>query len=216
MADTVKKQKTTIEWLMMLKEPYRSQAIGNNSEAYLSTRADSISNAITHGFSWLGSPEGLEYWGLVYDNIEEYLASPQTKKEDAPQPVSEDINLTLGGHGTAAPSQSWEPIKEIPRRVMVKEHPDDEWREAELLADLTQFGIEKKDWPYIARVPKHGVGFLLCFDMMEMDEFTKKPMSLRAFAATEYIPFGSPYSEKLDDLFEDYQAYLKEFKNKAQ
>ena len=94
---------------------------------------------------------------------------------------------------------------------MVKEHPDDEWQEAELLADLTQFGIEKKDWPYIARVPEFEVGHSQFCEMMEMDEFTKKPMSLRVFAATEYIPFGSPYSEKLDDLFEDYQAYLKEF-----
>lgn len=58
-------QKTTKQWLEMLPEPYKSQAIENTRSFYphrLNDLHTSQDNALTSAFSWLDSPQGYEYW----------------------------------------------------------------------------------------------------------------------------------------------------------
>lgn len=69
-------QKRTIrEWYKLLKEPYCSQAIANCK--VLENTEDSLFHALTGGFVFNESPEGIYYWYDVCNscdkNPEKYL-----------------------------------------------------------------------------------------------------------------------------------------------
>jgi hypothetical protein len=59
-----------------LKSPYSEQAIENYdpyfSEAYLNSYPKDIDEALNYGFDWKTSPQGVNYWMEVCENIEEY------------------------------------------------------------------------------------------------------------------------------------------------
>jgi len=79
--------KTHLEWYEELPEPYRSQAIANYDEEFAKRfrEATSIHDAIYHGFIWLGSLEGAEYWNELHNKltnpptIQDIIASVEEK-----------------------------------------------------------------------------------------------------------------------------------------
>lgn len=60
--------KTIKEWLSELPEPYRTQALDNyDSNFYPYNTARFLSDALMYAFDWKLSPQGFEYWGLLFD-----------------------------------------------------------------------------------------------------------------------------------------------------
>lgn len=55
-------KKTIKEWLEMMKEPYKSQALINLSPSQIDRTVGSISVALYIGFTWRETPEGHDYW----------------------------------------------------------------------------------------------------------------------------------------------------------
>lgn len=56
------KEKTIREWFETFPEPYRTQAIENTRERSLNTKAPSAIEALSLGFVWSSSQQGLGYW----------------------------------------------------------------------------------------------------------------------------------------------------------
>lgn len=67
------KEKTIREWFLMLKEPYRRQALMNTPTKSLDSMCDSLVGALIFAFDWDTSPEKLSYWEAVHDDIENYI-----------------------------------------------------------------------------------------------------------------------------------------------
>ena len=70
------KEKKIKDWLNNLNNPYKKQAITNLNTSVRDLKVNSISNALLLAFNWNTSLEGREYWGEVYErleNIEKYL-----------------------------------------------------------------------------------------------------------------------------------------------
>jgi hypothetical protein len=57
--------KTIIDWLIELKEPYRTQAIRNADRSLYGNMVKSASIAISTAFNWKDTPEGYNYWSKV-------------------------------------------------------------------------------------------------------------------------------------------------------
>lgn len=60
-------EKTTMEWLEQLPEPFKSKALHNASDS-LDVLQPSLSAAIYNGFDWKQSPEGFAYWSDCHLN----------------------------------------------------------------------------------------------------------------------------------------------------
>ena len=61
----MKQEKTILEWLNQLPEPYKSQAIENtkNDDPFSGNEiVDSLWKAIDGGFLWSSTPQGSDYW----------------------------------------------------------------------------------------------------------------------------------------------------------
>jgi hypothetical protein len=54
-----------IEWLEMLPQPIRDQAINNLIPKNKNRKSDDINDAIVGAFIWRNSPEGSEYWSGI-------------------------------------------------------------------------------------------------------------------------------------------------------
>jgi len=68
----MKDEKTVLEWLEMLPEPIRSQAIENwenDNEYEPSAMRPTLANALALAFDWGGTPkdQGYEYWRNIKD-----------------------------------------------------------------------------------------------------------------------------------------------------
>ncbi len=64
--------KTRKEWFKTLEEPYRTQAINNTiqqNESLLEVEKESLSIALSMGFTYKSSPEGVDYWRDLYDSL---------------------------------------------------------------------------------------------------------------------------------------------------
>lgn len=61
-------QKTVKEWLELLPEPYRSQALENVSEHISMSKQKTIFKAID-SFEWYVSNQGFYYWLDVYSKL---------------------------------------------------------------------------------------------------------------------------------------------------
>ena len=59
--------KTVKEWLEELPDGYMERALKNLDPDLYGTYAGSMTNAISWGFRWDKSPEGIEFWAAVYD-----------------------------------------------------------------------------------------------------------------------------------------------------
>ena len=129
--------------------------------------------------------------------------------------------------GARAAKRTELPRKVLPRRVMVKEHRNEDWYEAELIANLTKFGIHENKLPFIIKHPEEVGEYNIVNFMMEIEDYEEMvaanykkeeaPMGFGGFAMREhdYPEYGSAFGiEDLDNHYADYQEYLKEFKNK--
>lgn len=61
---------TINEWLKQLPEPQQTEAIDNvvaQNRANLAKRTSSLPVAISSGFMWFKTEQGLEYWQEVHD-----------------------------------------------------------------------------------------------------------------------------------------------------
>lgn len=66
--------KTILDWYAELPPPYSGQATRNHINEHGFPRLDhstrsvfkSAAKALDHGFSWVDTPEGHEYWHNVY------------------------------------------------------------------------------------------------------------------------------------------------------
>ena len=67
--------KTVKEWLQELPEPQRSEALFNvenhnyNPEFIMSSKHESIKDALTRSFIWAKSEQGHDYWSLIQANL---------------------------------------------------------------------------------------------------------------------------------------------------
>lgn len=62
---------THLDQLNKLPSPIREEAIENNSQEYLKDNAYStLRQAIQYGFNWYDSPQGYDYWLVVFNRIE--------------------------------------------------------------------------------------------------------------------------------------------------
>jgi hypothetical protein len=61
--------KTIIEWLNELKEPYRSEAIEESVDWLHKVKKPSLGEALAGSFMWGLSKQGEDYWIEVYDEI---------------------------------------------------------------------------------------------------------------------------------------------------
>ena len=60
-------EKTILEWLEELPEPYRSQAIKNYDGEFKD--AATLSDALAYAFSWYASPEKKDYWKDLHTKL---------------------------------------------------------------------------------------------------------------------------------------------------
>lgn len=86
------------EWLEMLPEPYRSQAITNtNSCDWMTLEAHTyFRNVIKESFSWAGTPheQGFEYWHAVYQSwlSGDFLPKDEAQEKDKTAPTNREKN----------------------------------------------------------------------------------------------------------------------------
>ena len=90
--------KTRREWLEMLPEPYRSQAITNtNSCDWMPLEAHThFENVIKESFNWAGTPhgQGYEYWHKVYTHWLSggFLPKDESQGKDKTAPTNREKN----------------------------------------------------------------------------------------------------------------------------
>jgi hypothetical protein len=64
-------KKKKIEWLEMLNEPERSRALENYDKNYtIYYFSDTLADALINSFDWMETPEGDDYWRVIYDKLE--------------------------------------------------------------------------------------------------------------------------------------------------
>jgi len=62
--------KTNAEWYLELPEPYRMQALNNaEKEDMLGMKSESLGAAL-YAFPWEGTPEGYDYWKVLFRKVE--------------------------------------------------------------------------------------------------------------------------------------------------
>lgn len=59
--------KTTKEWLELLNEPYRSQALKNMNPDVKNAKVINMSAALLTAFPWNHTEEGFKYWKDLFD-----------------------------------------------------------------------------------------------------------------------------------------------------
>lgn len=71
--------KTIREWLEELPEPYKTQAKQNTKKlSVFKLEEPTLSDAVMSAFRWETTPEGLNYWMNLYDELElvDYWSNP--------------------------------------------------------------------------------------------------------------------------------------------
>lgn len=64
--------KTRLQWFNTLPEPYKTQAINNTiqqNEDLLEEKDNILTFALSGGFAWRETPEGLDYWKDFHDSL---------------------------------------------------------------------------------------------------------------------------------------------------
>jgi hypothetical protein len=88
---------TVKEWLSEMPEPYRTQALENlqNNNGYAGSNniCKSTHSAITYGFLWQTTPQGVDYWRAVWRSFCEGtpLPAPWVKPQPDPFQATEHI-----------------------------------------------------------------------------------------------------------------------------
>lgn len=67
-------EKTIMEWLETLPEPFKSKALDNASDN-LDAMQPTLSAAIYHGFDWKQSPEGFSFWSDCHLRCNQIVAA---------------------------------------------------------------------------------------------------------------------------------------------
>lgn len=62
-------KKTAREWFAELPQPTREKALANTDKIPLLSKYESLDEALVGSFDWTGSPEGITFWGNVYDKV---------------------------------------------------------------------------------------------------------------------------------------------------
>ena len=63
--------KTILEWYNELEEPYKTKAIHNyDKDFYYRNEVDSLTGALSYGFDWEDSPEDIDYWRDLHDELD--------------------------------------------------------------------------------------------------------------------------------------------------
>ena len=88
----------TMKFFEQLKEPERSEAIENYDESY-SCVPDTITEAISHGFDWAKSKQGLKYWENIYGAMSksEILVFGKYKIDDIVVSLTDFTSRCAGG-----------------------------------------------------------------------------------------------------------------------
>jgi hypothetical protein len=61
---------TIVEWLNLLDEPYKTQALLNSRAERRTRMVSTISDAINQAFTWSETPQGREYWSDLFNDFE--------------------------------------------------------------------------------------------------------------------------------------------------
>jgi len=77
-------KKTAKEWLMSLKDEHRDLALANMFEREDDTIYHTLQDALYHQCKWDTSPQGEDFWGDIYDQLEAgtYFDAPQLTPEE--------------------------------------------------------------------------------------------------------------------------------------
>jgi len=59
-------KKTIVEWLLLLPEPFKTQALLNAKPNFFALPKDSLALALDMAFDWEDSPQGHKYWERLH------------------------------------------------------------------------------------------------------------------------------------------------------
>ena len=59
-------KKTIVEWLLLLSEPFKTQALLNAKPNFFALPKDSLALALDMAFDWEDSPQGHKYWERLH------------------------------------------------------------------------------------------------------------------------------------------------------
>ena len=76
------------EWLQQLKQSYRSEAIANIINK---GQCETTKQVLDRAFKWSETIQGGQYWGDIYNNIEEYLLPVEESKERTGEEFAQDF-----------------------------------------------------------------------------------------------------------------------------
>jgi hypothetical protein len=140
--------KTTKEWFETLDEEYRDKALKNMTSP--NTKHFSLLGAISNGFDWKNSIEGLNYWKKVFREIKTGVKQEDDLLEDEIQPTTQiETKVNLVQEYKSQVSQQIQ-LEEKIEKVEKVEKP----LEKEVV-------IEEKETPpptpsnYVPRIDKH-------------------------------------------------------------
>jgi len=85
--------KTTKEWFETLDEEYRDKALKNMTSP--NTKHFSLLGAISNGFDWKNSLEGLNYWKKVFREIKTGVKQEDDFLEDEIQPMAQPVETKV-------------------------------------------------------------------------------------------------------------------------
>ena len=85
--------KTTKEWFETLDKEYRDNALKNMTSP--NTKHFSLLGAISNGFDWKNSKEGLNYWKKVFREIKTGVKQEDDFLEDEIQPIVQPVETKV-------------------------------------------------------------------------------------------------------------------------